>query len=217
MTDKPKNIVDAMMAFFAVEIRNKDQGGDSPATIGSAYALWWRTPADTRAKWTGITPERTFLVSLMLNDMLSHHGSHKPLPEVLDEYEQVCAKENEPNDRPPFGKSGKSGDDECGGNHGLCHNNEGDNEGTKAPDGLKPYSVLLLYPDYATSDYGGETFYAWVEAETPEKAVEKAREDATAAQIAGNINDPCDFRHLLVLEGHHDAALSVYDPIYDPF
>jgi hypothetical protein len=66
----------------------------------------------------------------------------------------------------------------------------------------KPYSVLLLYPDYATDDYGTDTYYAFVEASDPIDAVAVAQREAVAAQDA-EIDDPADFAPLLVTQGHH--------------
>ena len=66
---------------------------------------------------------------------------------------------------------------------------------------IKPFSVLLLYPDYA-NDGGTETYYAWVEASDPIGAVAVARRQALAAQ-EGVIFPPDDFAPLLVTEGHH--------------
>jgi hypothetical protein len=65
----------------------------------------------------------------------------------------------------------------------------------------KPYSVLLLYPDWVI-DNGTETYYAFVEAADPTGAVALARRQAVAAQEAG-IFSPDDFDPLLVTEGHH--------------
>jgi hypothetical protein len=70
-----------------------------------------------------------------------------------------------------------------------------------APTENRPYSVLLLYPDYA-NDGGDETYYAWVEAPDPVEAVTVARRQALAAQ-EGLIFPPDDFTPLLVTEGHH--------------
>ena len=70
-----------------------------------------------------------------------------------------------------------------------------------APTGSKPYSVLLLYPDYA-NDGGSETYYAWVTASDPLDAVAVAQRQAAAAQIV-DIDDPTDFAPLLVTQGHH--------------
>ena len=65
----------------------------------------------------------------------------------------------------------------------------------------KPYSVLLLYPDYA-NDGGTETYYAWVEAPDPLAAIALARRQALAVQV-GVVFPPDDFVPLLVTEGHH--------------
>ena len=60
------------------------------------------------------------------------------------------------------------------------------------------YTVLLLYPDYLSSDFGQETFLAWVTTgQGLEDAVELARERATAAQPDPNavldFNEGLDF------------------------
>jgi hypothetical protein len=65
----------------------------------------------------------------------------------------------------------------------------------------KPYSVLLLYPDYA-NDGGAETYYAFVKAADPIEAVTVARRQALAA-LDGVIFPPDDFLPLLVTEGHN--------------
>lgn len=65
---------------------------------------------------------------------------------------------------------------------------------------LKPYSVLLLYPDYI-GDYGEETYYAFVEATDSIEAVAAAQRQAAAAAV--DIDDPTDCTPLLVTEGHH--------------
>jgi hypothetical protein len=65
----------------------------------------------------------------------------------------------------------------------------------------RPYSVLLLYPDYA-DDTGYETYYAFVQASDAIDAVAVAQRQAVAAQIV-DIDDPTDFHPLLVTEGHH--------------
>jgi hypothetical protein len=66
---------------------------------------------------------------------------------------------------------------------------------------LKPYSVLLHYPDYM-DDNGHETFYAFVEAPDPIAAVAVAQRQAIAVQCV-EIDDPADFVPLLVTAGHH--------------
>lgn len=72
----------------------------------------------------------------------------------------------------------------------------------------KPYSVLLLYPDYA-NDSGYETFYAFVTACDPLDAVAVARRQAVAVNDCVEI-EPDDFHPLLVTEGHH-----VGEPLWD--
>ncbi len=68
---------------------------------------------------------------------------------------------------------------------------------------LKPYSVLLLYPD-DVNDGGTETYYAFVEAPDPIDAVAVARRKAVAAQEeSAECYDPDDFTPLLVIQGHH--------------
>ena len=65
----------------------------------------------------------------------------------------------------------------------------------------KPYSVLLLYPDYA-NDGDSETYYALVEAPDPNEAVAEAQRQAVAAQDGIEIA-PDDFIPLLVTPGHN--------------
>jgi hypothetical protein len=65
----------------------------------------------------------------------------------------------------------------------------------------KPYSVLLLYPEYA-NDSGTETYYAFVEALDPIEAVAMAQRAAVTTQ-QGMDGDPEDFAALLVTPGHH--------------
>jgi hypothetical protein len=72
---------------------------------------------------------------------------------------------------------------------------------TAASDsGKKPYSVLLLYPEYAND--GTETYYAFVEAVDPIEAVAVAQRQAVAAQEGIEI-EPDDFIPLLVTPGHN--------------
>jgi hypothetical protein len=67
--------------------------------------------------------------------------------------------------------------------------------------GKTPYSVLLLYPDYAT-DSGTETYYAFVTALDPTEAVAVAQREAAGSQAPLYI-PPEDFAPLLVTAGHH--------------
>ena len=66
--------------------------------------------------------------------------------------------------------------------------------------GSKPYSVLLLYPDYA-NDSGTETYFGFVQATDPIDAVARAQRQAVAAQ-EGVEMEPDDFAPLLVTQGH---------------
>ena len=68
------------------------------------------------------------------------------------------------------------------------------------PGARKPWSVLLLYPDYA-NDSGTETFYGFVQAGDALSAVAEAKRQAVAAQ-AGIEIDPDDLAALLVTQGH---------------
>ncbi len=72
---------------------------------------------------------------------------------------------------------------------------------TASHSGKKPYSVLLLYPDYV-NDSGTETYYALVEAADPDGAIELAQRQA-AASLDGVEMQPDDFVPLLVTQGHH--------------
>jgi hypothetical protein len=76
------------------------------------------------------------------------------------------------------------------------------------PEGVQPYSVLLLYPDYA-NDSGTETYYTLVEAADPFAAIAEARRRAVGAQEGTEI-EPDDFVPLLVTAGHHRSE-SLFD------
>ncbi len=67
-----------------------------------------------------------------------------------------------------------------------------------------PYSVLLLYPDYA-NDSGTETYYAFVNATSQIKAVTLAQGKAATAQDGVEM-EPDDFVPLLVTQGHHAST-----------
>jgi hypothetical protein len=65
---------------------------------------------------------------------------------------------------------------------------------------LKEYSVLLLYPDYIAD--GIETYYAFVQADSPRAAVGLAQNEAVKAnELDGD--EAQDFLPLLVTEGHN--------------
>ncbi len=74
--------------------------------------------------------------------------------------------------------------------------------------GSSPYSVLLLYPDYA-NDNGTETYYTLVKAVDPIEAVVLAQRKAATAQEGVDM-EPDDFVPLLVTQGHH-----VSEPLFN--
>lgn len=66
----------------------------------------------------------------------------------------------------------------------------------------RPFSVLLLYPDYIAETFGTDNYYDHVEARTPQAAVIKAQK--RAAKTNGfDTKTACDMVPLLVLSGHH--------------
>ena len=87
------------------------------------------------------------------------------------------------------------------GNWRIVPPSEWETEPPSGATGNKPYSVLLLYPDYA-NDSGTETYYAFVESTDAIAADTVARRQAIAAQ-EGVAIDPNDFVPLLVTGGHH--------------
>ena len=64
---------------------------------------------------------------------------------------------------------------------------------------LKKYTVMLLYPDYAT-DGNTETFLDWVEAPAPSDAEELAKYHAVQKN-PDTCDDEDDFLVLFVCEG----------------
>ena len=70
---------------------------------------------------------------------------------------------------------------------------------------MKPYSVLLLYPD---TGHDPETYYAHTEAENPEAAIANTRAEAEAVNLGIAAND---FLPLIVLPGHVEAELFYRD------
>ena len=77
------------------------------------------------------------------------------------------------------------------------------------------WTVLLLYPDYLTDDYGSDTYLAWVRTVTPEEAVPSAQRRAVAAQrdcSTGATVDvaPDDFKMVAVWRGRTTLAMDAY-------
>lgn len=72
---------------------------------------------------------------------------------------------------------------------------------------MKPYTVLLLRPDYLADEFGVETLLFREEANTPGGAVVSAQERACEFDADGPEDDsinPDDYHPLLVIEGHHE-------------
>ena len=81
---------------------------------------------------------------------------------------------------------------------------------------MNPYSVLLLYPDYATGDFGKDSYYTHVMAAHPAGAVEAARQECDdQAKRTGEDRLGDDLEPLLVIAGHH-PALPHWLPTPDP-
>lgn len=70
---------------------------------------------------------------------------------------------------------------------------------------IKPYTVLLLRPDYMTDNYGQDTYQSWVLAVDVAAAIRAAQEGANASDAAGveELGSPEDYFVLAVYEGHH--------------
>ena len=76
----------------------------------------------------------------------------------------------------------------------------------KMPE-LKPYTVLLLYPDYISDSFGHETYQAWVKVAGGLKSAIRAAQREAAKANAEQINaesgeGPGDFFCLAVYAGH---------------
>lgn len=71
---------------------------------------------------------------------------------------------------------------------------------------LKPYTMLLLRPDYEADNYGQDTYLAHVEATDPCHAAEVAQ--AEAMKVDGHTEedetDPGDYFVLFTADGHID-------------
>lgn len=68
---------------------------------------------------------------------------------------------------------------------------------------IKPYTVLMLYPDYLASQYGEETYLAHVSATDPTLAIKQAQGEAFSEnELDPGDSDPADFATLAVFPGH---------------
>jgi hypothetical protein len=68
------------------------------------------------------------------------------------------------------------------------------------------YTVLLLYPDYATGNFGEDTYMTCVEAESVASAQVLAQQEC-ASNYGESVGEPdqrpYDFGVLMVIEGDH--------------
>lgn len=73
---------------------------------------------------------------------------------------------------------------------------------------MKPYTVLLLRPDYIAEPYGQDTYLAHVDANNPDEAVVAAQMQVWNEDHGDDAGSSWDDYHpLLVLDGHlYDAA-----------
>jgi hypothetical protein len=83
---------------------------------------------------------------------------------------------------------------------------------------MNQYSVMVLYPEYATSDYGGDYYFAHTEADN---AFEAARNVQRMASEANDLDiDAAGFRPIAVFSGAIELALGALDfgdPIANDF
>ena len=70
-----------------------------------------------------------------------------------------------------------------------------------------PYTVLLLYPDYLASQYGEETFLAFVHARGRSKGIKTAQYVAKMSQEFPDEVEAEDFLPLYMTYGHRKDIL----------
>jgi len=80
------------------------------------------------------------------------------------------------------------------------------------------WTVMLLYPDYLTDDYGEDIFVKWALAPTPEEAVPAVQRKAALAQRdlsdpGGGITEPDDFKMIAVWPGRTVLALDAHSAL----
>lgn len=83
---------------------------------------------------------------------------------------------------------------------------------------MRPYTVLLLRPDYIAEPYGQDTYMAHVEAENPVNAIEAAQIEVWNEDAGDEDSTSWDDYHpLLVLDGHlYDAGPLPHAPSPEP-
>ena len=66
---------------------------------------------------------------------------------------------------------------------------------------MKPYTVLLLRPDYFAEPFGQDVYLAHVYARTPREAKRVAQDEVRL--VDGDAVDGEDYHPLFITEGHH--------------
>jgi hypothetical protein len=75
-------IYGALRKFFAVELRNEDQGGIRPATLGSALESWVQAPDDIKRQWCHYKVDLA-KVETELNLLIEIHGEDANLMQLF--------------------------------------------------------------------------------------------------------------------------------------
>lgn len=80
------------------------------------------------------------------------------------------------------------------------------------------WTVMLLYPDYLTDDYGSDIYVDWARTIEPEKAVEVVQRKAAQAQCdlseeSSVDTEPGDFEMIAVWRGRSSLELDACSAI----
>ncbi len=80
------------------------------------------------------------------------------------------------------------------------------------------WTVMLLYPDYMTDDYGQDLYVGWARTTTPDEAVPVVQRKAVEAQRdltrESSVDmEPDDFKMIAVWPGRTVLALDAYSAI----
>lgn len=77
----------------------------------------------------------------------------------------------------------------------------------------RPFTVVLLYPDYAATQFGRDVYVGVGRAADPWGAVKEVQYQAYQAGDGGD--DPSDFQMVAVFSGDVPLALGAYDAAED--
>lgn len=75
---------------------------------------------------------------------------------------------------------------------------------------MTTFTILLARPDWASDNYGLDTFLTTAEGDTPQAAVDAARLEAARADSFEEI-DLIDYAVLIVIAGEHDDLSYLID------